>query len=344
MDNTNGILNYVKQKSLKNYFGSSHDFFKLFPEDDFDFSDSNYEYFLYFDKEEGEAFLLDFLYFIKTNYAKEVFTYENYFSIFDEFKNFLEKNKVFFYSKTKMGLNIANYSNASLLSTLKNAFGDTHFASDEKKIAFNEIVVNNKEQYTYEFFNFATKKLDGYNNYKYITEPLLQQDCEKIRNFYKGFPLNTKVPFFLDSSLPYAKENKKLLLEKFVVASPERAYVISKDNAIKCLVIANIEGMVAEIDIVCDSEYYDSELYDPILFICKHLFDNYDIKKIITINENKGISFSGINSALTISSFSPDYSLNSDKNGYTKIKYELTREKFNELTVNIDNSLIRFVY
>jgi len=343
MNNTNEFLNYAKQKSLKNYFNSAHDFIKLFPEENFDFSDSNYEYFLYFDKEEGSAFLLDFLLFIKKHYPKEVFTFENYFSIFDEFKNYLEKNKVFFYSKTKMGLNIANYNNESLLSTLKSLFGESHFASDEKKIAFNEVVIS-KDSYTFDFFNYVEKKLDGYNNYKYITEPLLAEDCEKIRNYYKGFPLESKVPFFLDNTQPYSKETKKLLLEKFVVSNPERSYIISKDNDIKCLVIASIEGTTANLDIVCNCEYYDSGLSDPILFICKHLFDNYDIKKISTINENKGISFSGINSALTISSFTPDYSLNSDLNGYSKIKFELSRDAFDNISVNTDTSLIKFVY
>lgn len=343
MNNTNEFLNYAKQKSLKNYFNSEHDFFKLFPEEDFDFSSSDYDFFLYFDKEEGSAYLLDFLLLIKKYYKKEVFTYENYYSIFDEFKNYLEKNKIFLYTKTKMGLNIANYNNASLLSTLKATFGDSHFASDDKKIAFNDVVLN-KTEYTFDFFNYVEKKLDGYNNYKYITEPLLEEDCEKIRNFYRGFPFEKKLPFFLDNTLPYAKETKKIILEKLVAANPAKCYVLSKDNDIKCIVIANVEKTSASIDIICNCEYYDSGLSDPILFICKHLFDNYDIKKIFTINENKGISFSGVNSALTISSFSPDYSLESDLNGYSKIKYELTREKFGELTINIDTTPIKFVY
>lgn len=344
MENTNEMLNYVKQKALKDYFNSGHDFFSLFPEENFDFSESNYTHFLYFDKSEGEAFLLDFLLFVKNFYKKEVFYYDNYFSVLEEFKKFMEENNVFFYSKTKMGLDIANNNNESLLNTLKNLFGASHFASDEKKIAFNDVVLNSKESFTYDFFNYLLEKLDGYNNGEYIVEPLLEKDLLKIRNYYKGFPYNGKLPFYLDPKNSHAKETKAILIDKLVAASPEQVYAISKDGTTLALVIVDISNNVGNVDIVCDSDYYDSQLDSAISFISHHLFEKYDISKITTINQNKGISFSSINSALVIAQFKPDYSLESNLDGYSKIKYELLRDGLEDREIKINNSIIKFCY
>jgi len=241
-----------------------------------------------------------------------------------------------------MGLDIANDNNDSLLIRLKSLFGETHFVGDGKKVAFNEKVIT-KNSFNYDFFNYLLKKLDGYNNYKYIVEPLLENDLTMIKNYFKGFPFEKKLPFFLDTSKPYAKDYKKIVLEKIVASNPDRVYAISKDSNVITLVIVNIEKNVAHLEILCDSEYYDSELDDPINFICKHLFSTYNINKISTINQNKGIAFSGINSTLVIAQFKPDYSLGGDS-GYSKIRYEISLDSFAESQVHIENSIIKFNY
>lgn len=337
------VLNYVKQKKLKNAFNSQRDFLSLFPEDNFDFSSTEYTHFLYFDKDEAIAYLQDFMLFIKSYYKCEVFSYQNYYSIFNEFKKYLDANQIFLYTKTHMGLHVANYSNALLLETLKNLFGKSHFVGDDKKIAFSDSVIKNKTSFTYDFFNFLTKKVDGYNNYKFIVEPLLTHDIENIRNFYNGIHYKGSLPFYLDITKPYWKDTKHTLLEYIVGSEPTKAYAISKEEGvIIALVAANIKNNTCELTILCNTEFYDSDLSYPIDFICDNLFNKYNISKIVTVNNNKGIAFSGINSTLAISHFKPDYSLNSNFDGYSQIRYELTREINGETTKHIDNSLIRF--
>lgn len=340
----NEILNYVKQKTLKNYFNSDREFVKLFPSEDFDFSTSKYTHFLYFDKEEASAYLLDFMLFIKAYYKAEVFSYANYYSILNEFKKYMDNNNIFLYLKTKMGLKIANYNNELLLHELKQLFGNNHFVGNENNIAFSETLLKDKKEFTYNFFNYLIEKLNGYNNYKFIVEPLTKSNKDSICNYFKGVKYESTPPFFLNSERNYAKETKKLLLDKLLNDGTQKIYSISKDNTCKCLIIANIINSVCDLSIICDSEYYDSDLSYPIDFICRNLFDNYDIKKIITINDNKGIAYSGINSSLIMSRFKPDYSLNSELNGYSKIKYELSKEDSLEIEQHIDNSLIQFVF
>lgn len=341
-NNTNEMLNYVKQKALKNYFNSEHSFFDLFPEEDFDFTNSNYTHFLYFDKLEGKQFLLDFLLFVKKYYNNEVFYYENYFSILNEFKKHLENNNVFFYTKTKMGLDIANGNNEYLLNKLKSLFGETHFVGDSKKIAFNEVVIKDKTSFTYDFFNYLIEKLNGYNYANYLIETLSNNTLNKIKNYYKGIPYGENLPFFLDTTKPYTKETKKFVIENIVTVNPIKVFAVSKDNICVSIIVVNINNNVAELKILCDSEYYDTQFDEAINYICYYLFNNFEISKISTINENKGISFSGINSSLVIAQFKPDYSLDSNNDGYSKIKYEISKDSFEESYVKLDNSIIKF--
>ena len=333
------IIDYIKQKTLKNYFNTDRDFSKLFPEENFNFVASEYTHFLYFDKEEAKDYLLDFMLFIKTFYGKEVFSYSNYFSIMDEFKKYMESNKVFLYLKTKMGLKIANYNNDLLVDELKKLFGKEYILSDEKNIAFGNIL-NNKNDFTYPFFDYLLKKLDGYNNYKYLVEPILNDEIEKIRKFFKGSKYN-KSPFFLKTS---NKEMKKILLDKLVTSSPNEVFCVSKNNVNICLIIATINNNICDLSILCDNECYDSELAYPISFISNHLFKKYDLKKIVTVNENKDLAYSGINSALMMSRFKPDYSLNSEYDGYSKIKYELDQNENQNNEIIVDTTLIHFEF
>ena len=344
MDNSqNNIFSYVKQRSLKNYFNSQRDFLTLFPADNFDFSSTKYTHFLYLDTEEAKEFLLDFLYFIKSYYNCELFSYENYFSIFDEFKTYLENNDIFFYTKTRMGLNIANYSSELLLKTLKQLFGESHFAGDKERIAFSDVVLSEKTSYTYGFFDFLTQKVDGYNYYKYIVESLHEQELNNIEKFFKGCHQCKKTPFYLSHTKQNAKDNKKQLIEKLISGEPTKVFKISKDedNSI-ALVILKVVNDICNMTILCDCDCYDSDINIPLTYICGYIFDNYEVNKITTVNENKGISFSGINSALVIAHFKPDYSLESEYNGYSKIKYDLKEEDFVAEDVFIDKSIIKF--
>lgn len=340
----NEFLNYVKQKTLKNYFPSKRDFLELFPKDNFNFASSEYTHFLYFDKEEATAYLKDFLLFVHKFYKCEVFSFANFYSIFDEFKKHLEFHNVYFYIKTKMGLGIANHNNELLLSTLKNLFGEQNFLGDSKKIAFSEKVLDSST-YNYEFFDYLTEKTKGYNHYKFIIEPLVQEDIDDIRNYYRGTPYYKELPFYLNPQNPYWKDIKTCILEKIVGSTPAKLYGISDENGTpKMLIIAEIDGSKCDINLICDSEYYDSDLSHAIDFVCNDLFTTFDVDKITTINHNKGIAFSGINSALTISHFKPDYSLSSEFNGYSLIRYELTKESNADNELLIDNSIIKFAY
>lgn len=343
MNLTPDILNQIKH-NLKNAFNSERDFSALFPKENFDFSNTNYTHFLYFAKEEAEEYVKDFLLFIKTYYNEEVFSHENYYSIFNEFMNYCENHNIFLYTKTKMGLKLTNNSNNLLLNELQNLFGHNVILGDESNIAFSESVLNGKTEYTYQFFNFLTQKMKGYNNHSFIIEPLLVEDIEKIKNYYKGVPYKGPLPFYLDPNGPDWKETKNILLSKVVSDTPSKAYVIAQQNKkIVCLIIANVDNDKCSMTIMCESEYYNSNLSDPITFICRDIFNEFNISKISTINENTGLAFSGINSVLTIAHFKPDYSLQSDLNGYSKIKYELTKETNAELEIKVNNSLIKLV-
>jgi len=344
MDNIqNNMLNYVSKRNLKNYFNTQRNFIEIFPEENFNFNNSKYTHFLYLDKEEAIAYMLDFLFFVHTNYNNQVFYYDNYYSVLDEFKKYNEHNNILFYTKTKMGLNMANYNNELLLNCLKNSFGETHFVGDDMKIAFNEVVLKDKQTYTYKFFDFLTKKIDGYNNHKFIIEPIVDYELIQIENYFKG-SLNIKYPpFYLCHSHQYSKEIKNLLLNKVVGSTPNKVFKISKsEDKTIALVIVNINNNISNIDILCDSEYYNSDISVAIDYICDYIFNNYDVKKISTINQNKGISFSCINSALVISHFKPDYSLENDYNGYSNIKYDLNKDDFINDNIIKDIRIIKF--
>lgn len=341
MESKDNILNYVKQKTLKNYFTSDRDFLSLFPEDNFNFNESKYSKFLYFGKEEALAYLKDFLLFIKKYYKREVFSFQNYFSIFDEFKKYLDKNNIFFYAKTKMGLNIANYSSELLLKTLKHDFGDELFLGDDKKIAFSS-QLSLPESFTYSFFDWLCEKLDGYNNYKCTVEPLLKDDIENIKNFYKGIEYPGKLPFFLDTTKSTWKDFKNIILSDLVSDSPDKVFLISKNLTPVALVIAKVVKTTCDLTIICDNDYYDSDISYPLDFICDEIFEKLGVSKIVTINNNRGIAYSGINSCLVMIHFKPDYSLGSDYTGYSKIKYELTYDDNKETSKYLDNSIIKF--
>ena len=343
MDSKNDILSYVKQKTLKNAFDSKRDFLNLFPEDSFDFSKSEYTHFIYFSTEEATEYLKDFLLFVKAYYKSEVFSYNNYYSIFDEFKKYCENNKIFLYTKTKMGLSLANYNNELLISCLQNLFGQNMILGNETNIAFNEEILRDKGSFTYPFFYYLYEKVKGYNNYKFVVEPLIDEDVEKIRNYYKGIPYKTALPFFLNPSNPYWKETKAVILSKIVSNTPTKAYAISEQNGLViALIIANVENNECEIEIMSDSDYYNSDLSYAINFVCHDLFDNFEIDKITTTNNNKGLAFSSINSALVISRFKPSYNSDSSPDGFSKIKYELSKSSSEEVDVIIDNSIIKF--
>ena len=243
-----------------------------------------------------------------------------------------------------MGLNVANNNNALLLNTLQNMFGNNLVLGNDNNIAFSEEIVVNKNSYTYPFFNYLTEKTRGYNNYKYIVEPLVKCDYEKIRSFFKGIKYSENLPFYLDCKKPNWQNIKSVLIEEVVTSTPSKAYIIAEQNqTIVSLIIANINNDKCTLNIVCDSEYYNSDLSHPIDFICRNIFEEFNVSKISTINNNVGIAFSGINSTLTISHFKPDYSLKSNMDGYSKIRYDLSKETNMEADIKIDNSKIKLV-
>lgn len=339
---TSDILNQIKH-NLKNAFNSERDFSALFPKENFDFSATEYTHFIYFAKEEATEYLTDFLLFIKTYYNEEVFSYENYYSIFNEFNKYCDRHNIFLYTKTKMGLSLANNSNELLLNELQNLFGNNMILGNELNIAFNSLILKGKKTYTYPFFDYLTEKTRGYNNHKFIIEPLINEDFEKIRNYYKGVPYKGILPFYLDPNNSNWKEIKNILLNDVVSTTPNKAYIIAEQNkTIVCFVIANVNIDKCNLNILCDSEYYNSELSFAIDFICRDIFEEFNVEKISTINENIELAFSGINSALTISHFKPDYSLESNHNGYSKIKYDLTKETNADLDIIISRSPIKF--
>ena len=338
---TNDILNSVKSHSLKNIFPSDRNFIELFPADNFDFSGTKYTHFLYFDIEEAKAYLLDFMCFISKFYACEVFSYKNYFSIFDEFRQYLDSQNIFLYTTTRMGFNIANGNKDLLFNTLQKQFGEHLFLEEDDKVAFSNTLISDKP-FNYEFFNYLLEKASSYNNYLFTVEPLMDVDIKNIRDFYSGHQYNGNKHFFINTEHSYWKHTKEVLLNTIISATPTKAYAISSNGQIIMLAIANVDGSACNLTLLCDSECYNSDLSYPLDFICDDLFAKYDISKISTINDNKGIAYSGINSILTISHFKPDYSLNSSFDGYSRIRYELTREANSETKQSIENSIIKF--
>lgn len=339
---TNDILNSIKNHTLQNIFPSDRNFLELFPEENFDFSGTKYTHFLYFDVEEGKAYLSDFMRFISKFYSSEVFSYKNYFSIFEEFKKYLDSKNIFLYTSTRMGLNIANNNKDLLLDTLQKQFGEHLFLEDDDKVAFSNSLVSDTP-FNYDFFNYLLEKASSYNNYIFTVEPLMENDIQKIRDFYSGHSYGDAKHFFVNTEHPYWKNTKEVLLNHIVSSTPTKIYAISDNGQIIMLAIAEVDGSTCNLNLLCDSECYNSDLSYPVDFICDDLFSKYDITKITTINDNKGIAYSGINSILTISHFKPDYSLNSSFNGYSRIRYELTRETNSETAQHIDNSIIKFV-
>jgi len=324
-----------KSVNLINYCNTARNFGELFPAKEFSFKGYNYTHFLYLDREEGVMFLQDFINFIFQYYNAEVFSYDIFFDVLREFEKYLDENNVFFYNKTKMGMEICtNYK--SLYACLQSVFGAQNFVQDGKRVAFNKIIATSSE-YNFEFFNYLQEKLNGYNINSFVVEKLSQESLEHMRGFFKGNKYCNKIPFFLDNNASEFKAYKSIMISHLFDCD-DTFYAISALNKdIIGLVIAHVAGGKCELTIIVDYDFYDTNLHEALDFIYYDIFTNSDIAKITTINNNKGMAFSAINSALSISKFSPDYSLDSLNNGYSQIKYELSRSDFEEYVTPVLN-------
>ena len=128
------IIEYIESRgALKNICNTTHDYNAIFPKDKFDFSDTDFEYYLYFDEDEARVYLLDFLRFINDNYEKKSFSLINFDLIMNEFSKYLMRHKVFFYNKTLMGLRLSANNKEMLIKTLQDWWGESNFVMSAKK-------------------------------------------------------------------------------------------------------------------------------------------------------------------------------------------------------------------
>lgn len=338
------VLENPKPTELINYCNTKHEFFEIFPADEYDFSNKGFTKYFYFDRTEAEIFLNDFLKFVVRNYKINMFRAEKYYSVVDAFGKYLAKNNVFYYNRTMVGISMSVKNNLALYKILK-ALNPTICVNDETKPAvFSFGEVDEDEPYALDFFNYAEEKLDGYNvSNKYIIEPLVSADINLLKGVFKGVKHVGELPFFINPNYRNIKQSRNKILS-LIDSDIKKAWCIStmQDKSIVAFVCITTGDKQHDLNIICESEYYDLEFNKVLQFIANYSFDNLGVQKLVCFNDNVELAYSTINSSLTVAGFKPDYLQETGEGGYSKINYILKKSDYEFKKLETNKSLIIF--
>lgn len=329
---------------LKNYCNTVHTFSTLFPADEFDFSETDFTHFFYFDNEEAQIYFNDFKRFVVRVFQINMFRTGLYYDVVEQFAKYLAKQHVFFFNRTMVGISMSVKNNNALYRILM-ALDPTLQVNDEKNplvFAFGEIDQN--RDYSLPFFSYLEKKLKGYNySKKYIIEPLVEDDLNRLAGVFKGVKYVGNTPFFLNAGYKNVKMARSKILSDFLTdASFTWCVSLTADDSIVALInVVTVDGG-AKLNILCDSGYYDLDFKEVLKYVSNYTFQQLGANKITCFNDNVELSYSLINSSLTVAGFKPNYLQESGANGYSKIEYTLKKSDYEFEEFEQNKLVIRF--
>ena len=328
----------LRRKKLNNYINIvEREFDDIFSREDYSFVNTKYKHFLYFGKEECRAFLQDYINFINRAYNTDVFALSHYYSIIDNFSKYLDANNVYFKYQTLTGVKLINHDGSELVKTFQKLVSPLIIGNDKEnptRIAFGNIT--NNDAYTFEFFDLMEKKAKLYYNVSnYLIEPLFKEDVKGVERKFMGEQIKQdNPPFYLNFADRSHKEIKSLILQNFFTLTVgDMVWSIfdkELEKEIALVSITDIEKDKATINIVCESEYMNADFSKAIKQITYHVFTKTTLKKLLTVNHNKGLAYSNLNTCLIIAKYLPDYSTAPSEDGYTFINYSATKDKILE--------------
>ena len=321
------------QKELENYCNTTHNFFDIFPRDEYDFNGKSYTQYFYFDKKEASLYFNDYKKFIVKNYQINMFRADHYYSTIDQFAKYLEKHNVYFNNRTVVGINMSVKNNLGLAKILKALDQSVMFNDPQKPVIFSFGEVDVNKPYALDFFDYAEQKLNGYYYDKnHIIEPLVGSDLVRLKGVFRGEGYVGELPFFINPNYKHAKTARTMVLNNFVESTLVMSWVVSNTATNK---IVSLVGIIKQdnsyaLKIICDSEYYDISFSDVVGFIAKYAFKNLGVTKLTCFNDNIELAYSTLNSSLTVAGFKPNYLQEAGEHGYSKIEYVLNSSDYTD--------------
>lgn len=337
------LINKVKSvKELSNYAKniSEHNFFEIFPKDEYDFSNADFTAYFYLGREETKAILTDYFCFLNTAYSHESFSYEHFLSVVNEFIENLESNKVFFNFKTYFGHKILNNNVTGFVNECEKLL-DVKLESIHNA-KYNEFVIpaqlKNINKFNFPFFEFLTRKVEGtLVSDEFVFEPILKEDCEKIQLIYENNVVVPNTPFYINISDKNFKSYRSQVQSCVLGMLPkEKAWTIvnktGKEIAIVVLSPESDNDVV--LNIISDCEL-DSKLALALEVIKDYVYGTMHAGKIIGKNNNDSIAYSNVATAYALAKFDADYSSAVGDNGLTRMQYtyKLKENDINKLEI-----------
>lgn len=334
-----------KKVELDNYCNTKHDFFEIFPSSEYDFTGGEYLSYFYFDTEEARLFLDDLKVFVVRNYRINMFRIGIYYDIIKQFEKYLVKHRVFYFNRTMVGISMS-INNPSALYRILSVLDPKIQVNDKDDplvFAFGE--VDGNKEYNLQFFNYLESKLKGYNySKKYIIEPLLACDINSLKSVFKGEKYSGELPFFINPNYKNVKSARAKLIADFIDEKSEFAWCVSTTNNDEIIALVNIvrDGGTGNINILCNSSYYDLDFKEVIKFVSYYAVNNLGFEKLVCFNDNVELSYSTINSSLTVAGYKPNYLQETGEKGYSKIEYSLKKSDYEFETMEENKLVIRF--
>lgn len=317
------VLTVIKPNELENYAKeiSQHNFFELFNDDHDTIKRKNYSYFLYFGEEEAKAYIQDYLLFYSRTYSSNFFNLQNYLSVFEDFRIFLEREDVYFKYKTIYGSMYVN-KNVDIVSYL----ADNHFISLERTI------IETKTKYFYPYFEYLENKVkNSIKKENIVIEKLETEDLMYIQEvFMEKFSIK-QPPFYLNPASKTYKFARQMIVNNILPKLPsENAYIACVNNEIVSIIFCSeIKNDKVYIYIMTDMDYMDSSFGNVVNNI-KILYKD-KCKCIVIKNINRGIASSNLNTACILAHFKPDYDNSENVDGYTQYDYKYIYDNQDEV-------------
>ena len=304
------ILSIIKPNELENYAKeiSQHNFFELFSEEQNELTKKSYTTFLYFGEIESKAYSQDYMLFFSKVYPNQTINKENYFSVFDEFKAYLEHDDVYFKYKTLQGSMYLNPNCDLIDNLLKNAF-----------ITADYLPITTKKKYYFPFFEYLEGKvLESHTIEEIALERLESEDLMYIQEVFMDKITLENPPFYLNPKNKTYKYSRQMIVNQILpMTHNERAYIAGQSDKIVGIIFASEikEGKV-EFTIMTDTDYMDSE-FSKVIECLKILYKD-KCQTIIIKNINRVIASSNLNTACVLAHCKTDYDKYEQIDGYTQ--------------------------
>ena len=328
------ILSIIKPNELENYAKeiSQHNFFEVFSEELNSIKLKNYSYFLYFSEKECTAYIEDYMLFLSKVYPETPFDRQNYFSVFDQFKAYLEKEDVYFKYKTVYGSMFVN-PNADIEGNL----GAKQFLSPDN------LPIVQKQKYYFPFFEYLESKIkDSYADDNVVIEKLEAEDLMYIQEVFMDKISLKEPPFYLNPNNKTYKYARQMIVNNILPKLPtENAFVAYMKNSIVAIIFASeITNDKITLLIMTDIDYMDSSFVEVIKGI-KILYKG-KCKTIIVKNINRGIASSSLNTACTLAHFKTDYDNAENIDGYTQYNHKYIYDNQDEVPSFTVQNIVNF--